>query len=258
MINKKIVVVLLSLFLFSSAFFVNSQEIKRIQERQEIKDRIKQNISNTGTTTIGTTTIIRNEKNQIIKENIRQNIEERKKIIEEKVKQMREEKKAEIESKKEEFRKKLAEIKEERKRITTQNLSERINKSNQNKTEAELKHINALELILNKVELRTKTAQEKTGKDLSSVINKINEIKAKIEEARNVVANQKSKEYVVNINTEETLGQDIRKVIQELRNDHKKIMEETIKPIREEIRKALEMLKEAVGKSDNSQEALNQ
>jgi hypothetical protein len=54
------------------------------------------------------------------------------------------------------------------------------------------------------------------------------------------------------------LGQDIRKVIQELRNDHKKIMEETIKPIREEIRNALEMLKEAVGKSDNSQEALNQ
>lgn len=268
MIKNKISITFLSLltFLVASGITVSTktmaQETPNIMQRLEIKNQ-KQNILETNTTTtpqlLRERLRIHKDSFEAEKERLKQQIRERKEEFENRVQEMREMKKQEIEAKKQEFKEKLSQIKEERKKITTERISENINKVNQFHSDAELRHLDAIELVLNKIELRTKVIDEKTETDLTQIYNKIAEVKTRIEDARTTILNQKSKEYIIEFGSEETLGQNIREIIQQLKSDHRKIREEVLRNLREEVRNALQLLKEAVqGINTNSNELLNQ
>jgi chromosome segregation ATPase len=172
--------------------------------------------------------------------------QKRKEEFEARAKEMRETTKEEMERRKQEFRQKLAQLKEERHRILAEKLSENINRVNQLRSDAALRYLDALELVLGKIEARIEIVEDGTEADLTQVREAITEARQRIAEAREAVLAQKGKEYVVHIGSQETLGQDIRKVMQELRDDHRKLRQEVLHPLRNLIRDVMLALKAAV------------
>lgn len=184
---------------------------------------------------------------------------ERAEEFEAKVKELREQAKEKIKQRKQEFREKLSKIKKERHRRLAERLNERINEVNQRMSNAALHYLDALELVLGKIEARTSIVEEATGADLTSVREAITQASQRIADAREAVLAQKSKEYVIDIQSQETLGKDIRKSFQELRDDHRALREEVLRPLRGLVRDVMLTMKDAVKQSGkDAQDALEQ
>lgn len=133
-----------------------------------------------------------------------------------------------IEKRREEFRQKLTQIKKENYRNLAQRLYENLNRVNKNMSNAEMNHLKALDSFLDRIEEKTNTDQEK-----------INLTRQKIAQAKEIISSQESKEYIIEITSENNLGKDIRKLIQELKEDHKNIRQNTIKPIHDLIKEII-------------------
>lgn len=133
-----------------------------------------------------------------------------------------------IEKRREEFRQKLTQIKKENYINLAERLYENLNRVNKNMSNAEMNHLKALNSFLDRIEKKTNTDQEK-----------INLTRQKIAQAKEIISSQESKEYIIEITSENNLGQDIRKLIQELKEDHKNIRQNTIKPIHDLIKEII-------------------
>lgn len=187
-----------------------------------------------------------------IKEQRKEEIRERSAEAKKEAERIREERAEEIQTRKDQFREKLREIREQRRRDSAERLAENINKLNGNLSSRYDGFLGAMELVLDKIEIRLGKIEEARSIDLTSTRNNISDARNLLNIARTEVISQKAKIYVVSIQSEETLRNDFKTVMEELRNDHKIIREEYIFPLRNLIREIMETLAEENEKANET------
>jgi len=152
----------------------------------------------------------------------------------------------EIAARKQQFEEKVRQMTEERHQQAAIRLSERVNLVNQNMTNGYFNYLNAIEIVLDKLETRTQIVGEATGFDMAAFLEEIASASIRIEDAREAVIAQKSKEYVIEIESETTLGADISATMQELRTDHASLRDNVLDPVRHLIRDLTQVLHDTV------------
>jgi len=167
-------------------------------------------------------------------------------VAEEKALSLRAQHAEEIEARKQQFEEKVIQMTEERHQQAAIQISERVNRVNQNMTNAYLNYLNAIEMVLDKIETRAQIVGDATGSDMTAFLEEIASANINIEQAREAVIAQKSKEYVAEIESETTLGADISAIMQELRSDHSSLRESVLDPIRHLLRDITQVLHDAV------------
>ena len=190
------------------------------------------------------------------RERMVQGAQARREEQEDRVREKRDEMRDEMEQKRQEYREKLAQIREERHQQLAENLTQRMNQVNQNRSNAALNYLDALELVLSKIEARANFVQDATGVDLAAVKTKIAEARQLVNQTRDAVLAQKSKEYILEIESEGTLGQNIRNAMRQVRDDHKRLREEVLHPLRGLIKDIMMQLKDAVSQHGEAGESV--
>lgn len=116
------------------------------------------------------------------------------------------------------FKEKLAKIKDERKQKVVENIDEGIANRNQKWVEQWNNVLGRLRELVTKIE--TNAQKLKTdGKDVSSVEAKVVSANSAIEAAQAAVDSQSGKTYVINISSEDNLGQAVSSVVQQFKSD---------------------------------------
>ncbi|MEA3398982.1 MAG: hypothetical protein U9R00_00510 [Patescibacteria group bacterium] len=150
-------------------------------------------------------------------EEMKKNQQERMGIFREQFKLKKEEGLAERKIKREEMKEKLKVMKEE-KGLTVENIYDKFHKINTDKTDHFANIVDQIEEILLNVESRTDKAIL-NGKDITNVEVKITEAETVISTARDMIAEQASKVYEINVVDEETLREVVKEVRESLRTD---------------------------------------
>jgi hypothetical protein len=195
-----------------------------------------------------------NEKKALLKTEAEQRIQ----TVEEKALSLRAQNAEEIEAKKQRFEEKVRQMTEERYKQAATNISERVNTVNQNMTRAYFNYLDAIEMVLDKIEARAQIVGDATGSDMTAFLEEIASANVHIEQAREAVIAQKSKEYVAEIDSETTLGTDMSAIMQELRSDHASLRDNVLDPVRHLIGDLTQILHDAVAAvGDETAETLN-
>lgn len=184
--------------------------------------------------------------------------EQRIQAVEEKALSLRAQNAEEIEAKKQQFEEKVMQMTEERYKQAATNISERVNTVNQNMTNSYFNYLDAIEMVLDKIEARAQIVGDATGSDMSAFLEEIASANIYIEQAREAVIAQKSKEYVAEIDSETTLGDDMSAVMQELRSDHASLRDNVLDPVRHLVSDLTQVLHDTVAAAgEEALETLN-
>ncbi|MFZ5932548.1 MAG: hypothetical protein ACOYT7_00460 [Patescibacteria group bacterium] len=141
----------------------------------------------------------------------------------------------------EEFKERLREIRNERKRKVVERIDENIAKHNEKWVEHWNRVLSRLREILAKIQTRADKLAA-VGKDVSKVNSAISAAESLIAEAQSAVDAQAGKTYVIEITDEETLGENVSRLVQDFRNDVKSVIEK-VQAARKGVRDAFKELK---------------
>jgi hypothetical protein len=184
--------------------------------------------------------------------------EQRIQAAEEKALSLRAQNAEEIEAKKQQFQERVMQMTEERYQQAATNVSERVNAVNQNMTKSYFNYLDAIEMVLDKIEARAQIVGDATGSDMTAFLEEIASANIYIEQAREAVIAQKSKEYVAEIDSETTLGDDMSAIMQELRSDHASLRDNVLDPVRHLVRDLTQVLHDTVAAAgEEAEETLN-
>lgn len=139
--------------------------------------------------------------------------------LKEELKKKRVEAKQEYEAEREAFEAKLKTLRDEKKKQIVENIDQKMAEINKNRTDAMMDHLNKMSEILIKVEEKANA----TGKDTSLVTAAISDAQGAINAAKAKVTEQAGKEYVITIQSDDTLKTDVGKVISTLTADLKSV-----------------------------------
>jgi prefoldin subunit 5 len=131
----------------------------------------------------------------------------------------------------EQFKQRLETIKDERKQKVVENLDERIASQNQKWVEHWNNVLGRLTELVVKIE-----------KDISSVTTAVSQANAAIATAQSAVTIQAGKTYIIDITTEDNLGQAVRTTIAQFHSDVKAVIE-TIRSARLAVQDAFQALR---------------
>ncbi len=162
------------------------------------------------------------------------------------VESIREERAEKDRVRQEEFKEKLQGIRDERRRVSAERLAENIDRLNRNLSSRYGGFLDAMELVLDKIEVRVAKIEESRGINLTETYIRIQDSRNLIERAREMVIEQATKSYIVTIESEETLRSDFSAVIRDLRNDHRVLRDQFISPLQNIIRDVMLTLRENV------------
>ncbi|MDP4009040.1 MAG: hypothetical protein Q8P71_01290 [bacterium] len=151
-----------------------------------------------------------------------------------------------VEGRMEMARQKAAEVLDERKAEQAVRLNEQINKLNENLSRRYFGHLNALELVLEKVESRIALIEEAKGTDLSNARLVVEEARDRVAEAIEAIAVQQAKIYVVEIESLEGARQSHQMAFAELRTDHADLRDRVLGATRNLMRGIMFQLKASV------------
>jgi len=194
---------------------------------------------------------LRLEQQNEMKKRLREAQEEARKKREEIVNEFRERRQealAELEKKREEFQLKLQEIKDERKQKIVENIDERLSSLNEKWVSHWNRVLSRLTEILAKITSRA-DALAAEGVDVSSVRSAVTVAEAAISAAQEAVNNQVGNTYVVDITSEENLGQDVKSVISDFHANIKSVWDK-VKSARLAVGDALKVLKEVASNDE--------
>lgn len=136
-----------------------------------------------------------------------------------------------------------AEVLDARKAEQAVRLNEQINKLNKNLSGRYFGHLNALELVLEKVESRIALIEEARGVDLSNARLVVEEARDRVAEAIEAIAVQQAKIYVVEIDSLEGARQSHRMAFTEMREDHANLRDRILGATRNLMRGIMFQLK---------------
>lgn len=125
---------------------------------------------------------------------------------------------AEMKTAREEFRAALQTISDQRKKAIVERIDTRLTTANEKYTDKMADNLEKLSSILDRIS--SKAASLKTeGKDTTTLDAAIEAAQAKITSAKTAVSTQASKEYVITITDEATLGATISPIVTQFRTD---------------------------------------
>lgn len=150
----------------------------------------------------------------------------------------------EMKTSRERFREKVRTLSDERKRGVIENIDETISKHNEKWVEHWNGVLSRLTEILAKIENKANELAS-LGKDVSEVVTAITEAKAAISAAQAAVTAQAGKSYVITIEDEENLGENVSETVGEFKEDVKEVFER-VKDAREAVTEAYKKLKEII------------
>lgn len=142
----------------------------------------------------------------------------------------------------EEFRAKVNEIKDQRKQRIVTNLAERFGSVNEKWTAHWSRVLSRFSEILAKMEERVGHIAEETGKDVSGAQDAISAAEAAVAGAQEAVAAQAGKTYVPEIDSEATVGENVRSLVEEFHADLRATLEH-VKTARQAMTDALSSMK---------------
>ena len=187
-------------------------------------------------------TRVRPENVQEARESRIREMKERRDAKQESVLQLREMRAEKIRERQDAFRARLQEIPDQARRDRAERLAENINRVNENLSRRYERFLVAMELVMDKIEIRIGRIEEANGADLTLVYAKIDEFRESTINARGAILQQQSKVYLVEIGSAETMTQDFRETMREMRNDHKAFRAEVIDPLRTLVRDIVTLL----------------
>ena len=266
---RKLTVVFLMITMLLGAVVVNAQEVREPEviiqeglirplevernmddvrpERRRLEERPLEEpsvINNIPVNEVESPAVIRvrPENVQEARESRIREMKERRDAKQESVLQLRENRAEEIRERRDAFRARLQEIPDQARRDRVERLAENINRINENLSRRYEGFLGAMELVMDKIEIRIGRIEEANGVDLTLVYAKISEFRESIIDAREAILEQQSKVYLVEIDSVETMTQDFRETMREMRNDHKALREEVIDPLRTLVRDIVTLL----------------
>lgn len=163
----------------------------------------------------------------------------------ERVEEIRAQREEKLAVHREELRQALEERLDERRRQIAEQMADRINFLNDKLTDTYFNRLDAFMITLDKMDMRAERL-EMEGIDVSEAMAEIVAAREVISSARELVLIQKSKIYKVEIEEGEAPGEAFRRVLEELKEDHRELRENVMRPILEALRNVLDILKEAV------------
>lgn len=143
------------------------------------------------------------------------------------VEQKREEIKTLLETQHEAFKEKVATIRDEKKKMTVENIQDRMTKLNQERTDIMAKHVSKMSEIVGSITEKTEE-QKIAGSDVSRILAAITSSEEAISAAQTAVTSQAGKTYVVTITSETNLKSDVETVRRTMVSDLKKTQEKII------------------------------
>lgn len=164
--------------------------------------------------------------------------------------QLRENQADDIRERRDAFRDRLREISDQARRDRVERLADNINKVNENLSLRYDGFLGAMELVMDKIEIRIGLIEEANGVDLTTVYSMIDESRRSIVDAREAVLEQRAKIYLVEIDSVETMTEGFREVMQEMRSDHEALKTEVINPLRTLVRDIMSVLREELNRAD--------
>ncbi len=176
------------------------------------------------------------------RDQLTQEIRERTVATQERAGEMKQEALSVAQERRERFQERLDLIRDEARRTRAEVLAQNIERLNENLSNRYIGYLDALELILSKIESRVALVEDLDEEDSDYFYGEIDFLKGEIDQVREVIIAQKSKVYIVDLQSEETTREDFRITMEELRNDHREIREEFIDPLRERIRSIFSIL----------------
>lgn len=141
----------------------------------------------------------------------------------------------------EKFKEKVTEIKDERKQKVVENIDDRIASHNQKWVDHWNNVLGRLRELVTKIETNAQKLQTK-GKDISTVQSAVTAANSAIDSAQAAVDTQSGKTYVINITTEDNLGQAVSTVVQQFKSDVQTVIE-TIRTARGAVKDAFGALR---------------
>lgn len=120
------------------------------------------------------------------------------------------------------FKAKLLRFRDQVKAKRVENINDRLDKINENRTTIMLEHIEKIKDILENMEEKVDTAAE-DGKDMTEALAAIEEAKAAIDAAKEAAETQQAKDYIIAVTTETTVKADSQASRDNLRNDLKAV-----------------------------------
>lgn len=167
----------------------------------------------------------------------------RRKAVLEEYQARRREATQEAKTQREEFRTRLSEIRDLRKRKILENLNEKLTQVHERWLEHWSRILDRLSRILAKIETR-KDKLADNGCEVSGVTSAISAAEAAIAGAQEVLNEQAGKTYVIEISEEQGLGEDVRALIAQFKEDMKATLA-AVKGAREAVHDAFAALKDA-------------
>ncbi len=158
--------------------------------------------------------------------------------------QIRERRAEEIRERREAFQTTIRGMRDQARRERAERLADNINRVNENLSSRYDGFLSALELVLDKIEIRIGLIEEERGVDLSTIRSMLDDGRKAISDARRAIIEQKAKIYLVNVESIETIQDDFRATKQEMREDHARIKTEWIAPLRTLVREIMTALRE--------------
>ncbi len=165
------------------------------------------------------------------------------------VAQLRERQTEELRERREAFQVTVQEIADQARRERVERLADNINRVNENLSSRYNGFLSALELVLDKIEIRVGLVDDTTGADLSTVYSMIDDGREAIADTREAILGQRAKVYLVDIESIETMQDDFRVTMQEMRDDHAALRAESIDPLRTLVRDIVTALREETARS---------
>ena len=143
-----------------------------------------------------------------------------------------EEAKLKFDQRREDLKEKLEEMKDQRKAKIAENVLDRIENVNEKWVNHWTRVLDRLEEILAKLE--TRVVDYDGDKDTSDLIALIDEAQSEVDTARLKVNQQASKTYVFEVESEESLGEDVSSLVAEFKGDIESVWQ-SIKVARESV-----------------------
>ncbi len=178
---------------------------------------------------------------------------ERSAEVRDSVAQLRERQTEELRERREAFQSMVQEITDQARRERAERLADNINRVNENLSSRYNGFLSALELVLDKIEIRVGLTEDAAGVDLSTVYSMIDDGREMIADTREAILEQRAKIYLVDIESIETMQDDFRVTMQEMRDDHAMLRSESIDPLRTLVRDIMTTLRdEMVGPAEEN------
>lgn len=149
------------------------------------------------------------------------------------------------------FERKITELKDVKKKTAVSRIDAKVSEINTKRTDDMTVRLTHMSEILDKIGVRASEAKT-AGKNISTVDSLVTSARASVTSAQTVVNTQASKQYIAEIQTDDTVGQAMTTTLSSVQTDMK-TMFESVRVAHQAVQKAVNELGVILGKVDQTE-----